>query len=161
MIGKDCTDAGHRSDRASAIINGLQGGFPLTPRPFRDAGAELGLSEGELIEGVRDLVGGRASEPLRPAVECRKARRRRLPRAPWRCRRSGSTRSRSRSTPIPKSPTITSARHALNMWFVVSAERPATASREVIARNRSGNRPCRSMPMPKLREFFVGFRVEV
>jgi len=40
-----------------AIINGLQGGFPLTPRPFRDAGAELGLSEDELLEGVRDLVG--------------------------------------------------------------------------------------------------------
>ena len=40
-----------------AIINGLQGGFPLTPRPFRDAGVELGLSEGELLEGIRDLVG--------------------------------------------------------------------------------------------------------
>jgi len=26
-----------------AIINGLQGGFPLTQRPFHDAGAMLGL----------------------------------------------------------------------------------------------------------------------
>jgi len=28
-----------------AIINGLQQGFPLTRRPFRDAGVEIGLSE--------------------------------------------------------------------------------------------------------------------
>ncbi|HVI61646.1 MAG TPA: Lrp/AsnC family transcriptional regulator, partial [Bradyrhizobium sp.] len=39
-----------------AIINGLQGGFPLTQQPFRDAGATLGLSEGELIDGVGDLI---------------------------------------------------------------------------------------------------------
>jgi len=45
---------GDPTDRV--IINGLQGGFPLTERPFRDAGHELGLSEGELIEGVRHLI---------------------------------------------------------------------------------------------------------
>ena len=39
-----------------AIINGLQGGFPLTRRPYRDAGAALGLSEGELLDGIGQLV---------------------------------------------------------------------------------------------------------
>src|SRR5262249_38675035 len=41
---------------ARAIVNGLQGEFPLTSRPFRDAGRKLGLTEDELIEGVRDLT---------------------------------------------------------------------------------------------------------
>ena len=41
---------------ARAIVNGLQGGFPLTSRPFRDAGRELGLTENELLDGVRDLT---------------------------------------------------------------------------------------------------------
>ncbi len=41
-----------------AIINGLQGGFPLTQRPYRDAGAELGLSEGEMTEVIGNLLAG-------------------------------------------------------------------------------------------------------
>ena len=41
-----------------AIINGLQGGFPLTHRPYRDAGAQLGLSEGEMIEEIGNLLAG-------------------------------------------------------------------------------------------------------
>ena len=57
---------GDPTDRA--IINGLQGGFPLTERPFRDAGHELGLSEGELIDGVQHLIDtGRLS---RAATSC-------------------------------------------------------------------------------------------
>ena len=40
-----------------AIINGMQGGFPLTRRPFRAAGMELGLSEGELLTGVQPHTG--------------------------------------------------------------------------------------------------------
>ncbi|MGT2499984.1 Lrp/AsnC family transcriptional regulator [Bradyrhizobium guangxiense] len=39
-----------------AIINGLQGDFPLTHRPYRDAGAKLGLSEGEMIEAIGSLL---------------------------------------------------------------------------------------------------------
>jgi len=41
---------------ARAIVNGLQGGFPLTSRPFRDAASDLGLSEDELIERISELV---------------------------------------------------------------------------------------------------------
>ena len=39
-----------------AVINGLQGGFPLDPRPFRTAGEALGLSEHELIARLRRLL---------------------------------------------------------------------------------------------------------
>lgn len=38
-----------------AILNRLQSDFPLTHRPFADAGQELGLTEEELINRIRRL----------------------------------------------------------------------------------------------------------
>src|SRR5262245_63019886 len=55
---------------ARAIVNGLQAGFPLTSRPFRDAASDLGLSEDELIERISELVDTR-SEERRVGKECR------------------------------------------------------------------------------------------
>ncbi|HRM75771.1 MAG TPA: AsnC family protein, partial [Paracoccus sp. (in: a-proteobacteria)] len=46
-------DALDETDRA--ILNTLQEGFPLTPRPFDDAGAELGLTGAELIARIARL----------------------------------------------------------------------------------------------------------
>jgi DNA-binding Lrp family transcriptional regulator len=141
-----------------AIINGLQGGFPLTPRPFRDAGAELGLSEGELIQGVRDLVGaGRLSRfgPL------------------WNAEMLGGDvclaaiavppeRFDEVAEQVNAHPEIAhnyQRTHALNMWFVVSAEDPRRIA-EVIAEIEAET-GLAVHAMPKLQEFFVGFRVEV
>ncbi|QWG11503.1 Lrp/AsnC family transcriptional regulator [Bradyrhizobium sediminis] len=141
-----------------AIINGLQGGFPLTPRPFRDAGLELGLSEGELIEGVRDLVGaGRLSRfgPL------------------WNAELLGGDvclaaiavppeRFDEVAEQVNAHPEIAhnyERTHALNMWFVVSAEDPRRIA-EVIAEIEAET-GLGVHAMPKMHEFFVGFRVEV
>ena len=49
--------------------------------------------------------------------------------------------------------------HALNMWFVISAEDPRRVSQVISAIERETGIPVRAMP--KIREFFVGFRVEV
>ncbi|MBP2230480.1 DNA-binding Lrp family transcriptional regulator [Azospirillum agricola] len=38
-----------------ALINRLQDGLPLTPRPFADVAAELGLDEGTVIDRVAAL----------------------------------------------------------------------------------------------------------
>ncbi|MGB3316558.1 MAG: Lrp/AsnC family transcriptional regulator, partial [Albidovulum sp.] len=46
-------DALDVTDRA--ILNALQEGFPLTPRPFADAGKPLGLSETDLIARIQNL----------------------------------------------------------------------------------------------------------
>jgi DNA-binding Lrp family transcriptional regulator len=143
---------------SKAIINGLQGGFPLTPRPFRDAGAELGLSEGELIEGVRDLVGaGRLSRfgPL------------------WNAEMLGGDvclaaiavppeRFDEVAEQVNAHPEIAhnyERSHALNMWFVISAEDPRRLA-EVIAEIETETGLI-VHAMPKMHEFFVGFRMEV
>ena len=141
-----------------AIINGLQGGFPLTPRPFRDAGAELGLSEGELLEGVRDLVGAGQLSRFGPL---------------WNAEQLGGDvclaaiavppeRFDDVAEQVNAHPEIAhnyERTHELNMWFVVSAEDPRRIA-QVIAEieDETG---LSVHAMPKMHEFFVGFRVEV
>lgn len=141
-----------------AIINGLQGGFPLTPRPFRDAGAELGLSEGELLEGVRDLVGTGQLSRFGPL---------------WNAEMLGGDvclaaiaappeRFDEVAEQVNAHPEIAhnyERSHALNIWFVIAAEDPRRIA-EVIAEIEAET-GLKVYAMPKKHEFFVGFRVEV
>ena len=141
-----------------AIINGLQGGFPLTERPFRDAGHELGLSEGELIEGVQHLIDtGRLSRfgPLWNAEGL-----------------GGDVCLCAMAVPAERFDTVAGQvnahpevahnyerTHALNMWFVISADRPERISE--VAGIIEAETGIKVYQMPKAREFYVGFRVEV
>ncbi len=141
-----------------AIINALQGGFPLTHEPFRDAGAKLGLSAGELIDGIHRLVeAGRLSRfgPLWNAEEL-----------------GGDVCLYALAVPRERFETVAAQvnahpevahnyerTHALNMWFVVSAER-AERIAEVIEEIEAETR-LDVYSMPKTQEFFVGFQVEV
>jgi DNA-binding Lrp family transcriptional regulator len=141
-----------------AIINGLQGGFPLTPRPFRDAGAELGLSEGELIEGVRDLVGAGQLSRFGPL---------------WNAEMLGGDvclaaiavppdRFDEVAEQVNAHPEIAhnyERTHALNMWFVISAEDPRRIARVIAEIEKETGLTIHAMP--KMNEFFVDFRVEV
>lgn len=141
-----------------AVINGLQGDFPLSTRPFHNAGAQLGLSEGELIDTVARLVeSGRISRfgPLWNAAEL-----------------GGDVCLCAMAVPEERLDDVTrlvnahrevahnyERAHTLNMWFVISAERPERLA-EVIAQIEAET-GLKVHAMPKTREFFVGFRVEV
>lgn len=141
-----------------AIINGLQGGFPLTPRPFRDAGAELGLSEGELLEGVRDLVGTGQLSRFGPL---------------WNAEMLGGDvclaaiavppeRFDEVAEQVNAHPEIAhnyERTHEFNMWFVVSAEDPRRIGQVIAEIEAETGLVVHAMP--KQHEFFVGFRVEV
>lgn len=141
-----------------AIINVLQGGFPLTQRPFHDAGIELGLSEGELLDGVRRMVAdGRLSRfgPLWNAEGL-----------------GGEVCLAAMAVPRERFETVAEQvnvhpevahnyerTNVLNMWFVVSAEKSGRAA-EVIDEIELET-GLNVYAMPKTREFFVGFRLEV
>jgi DNA-binding Lrp family transcriptional regulator len=141
-----------------AIINGLQGGFPLTHKPFRDAGMELGLSEGELIDGIQYLTEtGRLSrfgplwnaEGLGGAVcLCAMA----IPRERFEA-------VAEQVNAYPEVAHNYERNHAINMWFVISAERPERISEVIEA--IAAQTGLKVYAMPKMREFFVGFWVEV
>ena len=141
-----------------AIINGLQGGFPLTHRPFRDASAGLGLSEGELIEGVGDLLEAGQLSRFGPL---------------WNAELLGGgvclaaiavppERFDEVSEQVNAHPEVAhnyERSHALNMWFVVAAEKPGRIDEVIGEIERETGLAVYAMP--KTREFFVGFRVEV
>ena len=143
---------------ARAIVNGLQGEFPLTSRPFRDAGRALGLTEDELIDGVRALTDAGALSRFGPL---------------WNVEAIGGgvclaamavpqARFEEVAETVNAHPEIAhnyERDHRLNMWFVISADDPRKIQ-EVIAdiEHETG---LAVHAMPKAREFFVGFRVEV
>ena len=141
-----------------AVVNGLQGGFPLTHRPFRDAGAELGLSEGELLDTVCHLVETGSLSRFGPL---------------WNAERlGGDVCLCGMAVPAERFDEATAKvnahrevahnyerTHALNMWFVISAER-AERIDEVVGEIEAET-GLKVYRMPKSREFFVGFRVEV
>jgi len=141
-----------------AIINGLQGGFPLTHRPFRDAGAALGLSEGELLSGVRHLVDTRRLSRFGPLWNAEGL--------------GGEVCLCAMKVPQARFDTVASQvnahpevahnyerSHALNMWFVLSAEDPQRVAAVIAAIEVETG--LRVLPMPKTHEFFVEFRLEV
>ena len=143
---------------ARAIVNGLQGGFPLTSRPFRDAGKELGLTEDELIEGVRDLTEAGALSRFGPL---------------WNAEQIGGAvclaaiavpadRFEEVAGKVNAHPEIAhnyERAHRLNMWFVISADDPGKIQRVIAAIEHETGLAVHAMP--KEREFFVGFRIEV
>ena len=143
---------------ARAIVNGLQGGFPLTPRPFRDAGRDLGLSENELIEGIGALVDSGALSRFGPL---------------WNAEQIGGgvclaamavppERFDEVAEKVNAHPEIAHTyerAHQLNMWFVISADDPRKIQQVIDAIEQETGLGVHAMP--KAREFFVGFRVEV
>ena len=141
-----------------AIINGLQGGFPLTTRPFRDAGGMLGLSEGELIEEIGNLLANGQLSRFGPL---------------WNAELLGGAvclaaiavppvRFDDVADRVNAHPEVShnyERDHELNMWFVVSAEDPGRIDQVIAEIERETGLSVRAMP--KTREFFVEFRVEV
>ena len=141
-----------------AIINGLQGGFPLTHRPFRDASAGLGLSEGELIEGVGELLEAGQLSRFGPLWNAELL--------------GGGVCLAAIAVPPERFDEVTEQvnahpevahnyerSHALNMWFVLAAEKPGRIDEVIGEIERETGLAVYAMP--KTREFFVGFRVEV
>lgn len=143
---------------ARAIVNGLQGEFPLTSRPFRDAGRALGLTEDELIEGVRDLTASGTLSRFGPL---------------WNAEQIGGgvclaamavpeTRFAEIAEQVNAHPEIAhnyERAHLLNMWFVISSDNPQRIQQVIAAIERETGLAVHAMP--KSREFFVGFRLEV
>jgi DNA-binding Lrp family transcriptional regulator len=141
-----------------AIVNNLQGGFPLTPRPFEDAGRLLGLGEDELIARLRRLVEGRALSRFGPLWNAEGL--------------NGAVCLCALAAPPERFDAVADLvnahaevahnyerEHALNMLFVISADRSERI--EEVAREIEAETGLAVLLMPKQTEYFVGFKVAV
>jgi len=138
------------------ILNALQEGFPLSPRPFEQAARELGLSEGDLIARIKRLRESGTITRFGPFYDaeamggafclCAMA----VPEAEF-------DRVLTQVNAHPEVAHNYERDHRLNMWFVL-----ATDSRERIAEVADQIEALTGLKVlrfPREREFFIGFRV--
>ena len=134
------------------IVNSLQGDFPITERPFRDAGALLGMSEEELIQRIRCLLEERVLTRFGPL---------------WQVERLGGAYALAamkvprgefdavadKVNALPEVAHNYEREHAFNMWFVLAAETRQALDNAVARIERETGH--RVYLMPKTEEFFV------
>jgi len=139
------------------IINALQGGFPLSRRPFADAARPLGLVEDELITRIRRLCETGVLSRFGPMYNAD--------------RFGGHSTLAAMAVPADRFDEVAEivnsfpevahnyARdHRLNMWFVVAAESRARA--DAVLAEIQARTGLAVYDMPKQREFHVGLRIE-
>ena len=141
-----------------AIVNALQGGFPLVDRPYAAAAAELGLSEEELIDRLKRLLDIGAATRFGPMYNAE--------------RLGGAVMLAALAVPPERFDEVAEIvnaypevahnykrTHRYNMWFVLAAE---TRERiEEVARAIEERTGLDVLRAPKLREFYIGFKVPV
>lgn len=152
VLPDDALDA---TDRA--ILNALQDGFPLTPAPFDEAGAQLGIDADDLIHRLirlRELGAITRFGPFFDAAAmggafclCAMA----VP----------ADRFDEVLTKVNAHPEVAhnyERTHKLNMWFVLATDDPDGIERT--ARAIEDETGLKVMLFPKLEEYFIGFRVQ-
>ena len=140
-----------------ALINALQGDFPLTREPFAEVAARLGLDEARVIERLQRLLDARVLTRFGPMFQiermggafCLAAMQ--VPEADF-------ERVAGQVNAFPEVAHNYRRVHALNMWFVLATETPdgvATTAARIEAET--------GLPVfqfPKEREFFVEMKLE-
>jgi len=139
-----------------AILNALQEGFPVSPRPYREAAERLGLDEAELIDRLAALSARGIVTRFGPFLDaaalggafclCAMA----VPAARF-------DEIAERVNAHPEVAHNYARDHKLNMWFVLATETPAGIARA--ADRIAAETGLQVLQFPKQAEFFVGFRV--
>jgi DNA-binding Lrp family transcriptional regulator len=148
-------DALDATDRA--ILNALQDGFPLVPRPFAEAARPLGITEDDLIARLKGLREIGAITRFGPFFDAEAM--------------GGAFCLCAMAVPEDRFDAVVTLvnahaevahnyerRHRLNLWFVLATERAEAI--ETVARAIEAETGLAVLRFPKLREFFIGFRVQ-
>ncbi|MDZ4095190.1 MAG: AsnC family transcriptional regulator [Paracoccaceae bacterium] len=139
------------------ILNALQVGFPLSSRPFAEAGAALGLSEVALIDRIQALREIGTITRFGPFFDAEA-----MGGAFCLCAMAvPETRFEEIVTLVNAHPEVAhnyERSHALNMWFVLACEAPADIA--AVADGIEAETGLKVLRFPKEHEFFIGFRVQ-
>lgn len=138
-----------------AILNALQEGFPLSPRPFDEAGAALGLDGSDLIARLGRLREVGAITRFGPFFDAAA-----MGGAFCLCAMSVPPEDfEAVVTVVNAHPEVAhnyAREHALNMWFVLATDAPEGVA--ATARAIEAETGLEVLLFPKLEEFFIGFR---
>ena len=140
-----------------AIINELQGGFPLSERPYATVAERLGTSEAELMRRLDAMLADGTLTRFGPMYHAE--------------RLGGALTLAAMQVPATDFDRVTALvnvhqevahnyerDHEFNMWFVLATETPERIEEVIRAiEQETGYNVCN---MPKQEEFFVGLRLE-
>jgi DNA-binding Lrp family transcriptional regulator len=136
-----------------AIVNALQGGFPLAERPFLEAAARLGIGEEELIARLARLREANVLTRFGPLFDAQK-----LGGALSLCAMSVPAADFARVAALvnahPEVAHNYEREHRFNMWFVVAAAEVEPLLETI---ERETGYPV--MNLPREDEYFVGLRL--
>lgn len=142
--------------RDQELINALHGGVPIEERPYAKIGQQLGMTEDEVIERLQRLLNDRTLTRFGPLYDVAKL--------------GGAFTLAALSAPAERFDEVAeivnsfpevahnyAREHALNMWFVVGAEKPERIV-EVLSqiKDRTG---IEVLNMPKEEEYFLELRL--
>jgi DNA-binding Lrp family transcriptional regulator len=138
------------------IIDELQGGFPLSERPYADAAASLGIGEDDLLARLQGLLGDRVLTRFGPLYQIE--------------RMGGAFVLAALAVPEERYEAVVAQvnalpqvahnyrrEHEFNMWFVLATETPGGIA-EAISRIEAET-GLRVHAFPKEREYFVEMKL--
>ncbi|CAA9891126.1 Protein NirG [Candidatus Methylobacter favarea] len=139
------------------IINILQNGFPVCAAPYRQAAAQLGLTEQELIARLKALLDSGALTRFGPLYNAE--------------RMGGALTLAAVKAPedrfdeiagiinsFPEAAHNYARSHELNMWFVLATETPGQILQTITAIEQQTGLTVYNMP--KIKEYFVNLKLE-
>lgn len=139
-----------------AIINRLQGGFPLCERPYAAVAEQLGSSEDEVLARVERLLRDRVLTRFGPMFHAERLGGG-LSLVAMKIPPGDFERVAEIVNAMPEVAHNYAREHALNMWFVLATETPE-GQREALDRiERETGFPVYAMP--KIREYFVELKL--
>ncbi|WP_457672963.1 Lrp/AsnC family transcriptional regulator [Thiolapillus sp.] len=141
-----------------AIINQLQKGFPVCPRPYEQAAAEFGISEDELIRRLRAMLEDRRLSRFGPLFHAERMGGG-LSLCAMAIPEEDFERVAEQVNAWPEVAHNYARDHQLNMWFVLATETPERIDQVLEEIEARTGYPVYNMP--KQEEFFVGLHFEV
>ncbi len=141
-----------------AIVNQLQGGFPVCERPYAEAATKLGLTEDELLQRLDVLLENGTLTRFGPMYHAERLGGA-LTLAAMKLPAEDFERVTAIVNSFPEVAHNYAREHAFNMWFVLATEVPERIEQVIGEIEKAAG--YRVYNMPKLEEFYVGLRFTV
>lgn len=141
-----------------AIVNELQGGFPICERPFAEVAARLNTTEKELISRIDSLRKAGTLSRFGPMYHAERMGGS-LSLAAMKIPESDFERVAEIVNAMPEVAHNYARDHVLSMWFVLATETPKEHAAALKKIEKETGYPV--YDMPKIKEYFVGLRFAV
>ena len=140
------------------IINSLQGGFPVSERPYAEMAQRLATTEEELMRRIDALLDNGTLTRFGPLYHAERLGGG-LSLAAMRVAQADFERVSEIVNAFAEVAHNYARDHEFNMWFVLATETPGRIAQVIDAIERASG--YRVYNMPKIEEYFVGLKFDV